>query len=411
MDLKKLNTALEEVAETRQLPKQDLIEAFEIALAAAYRKEYGKDDQKIKARFNTDNGEITFFQVKKVVEDKDILGDDEPSTEEDDRVRFNSERHIHVEDAKRVQMGIEAGEDILFPLENKVDFGRIAAQAAKSAITQKLNEVEREAVIVDFEGKEGTIVSGTIQRIERGNYYIDLGRTVAILPFSEQIKGERFRQGERIRAYVSEIDSSRRKIGGFIKLSRSDPRFVVKLFEQEVIEMTNGSVKVEKIARESGVRSKIAVSSSDPTIDPVGALVGQRGVRVLTVKSELGEEQIDIIEYFSSIKEFASEALLPAEVVDVEVKDNVVYAKLSEDQIPVAIGRGGQNIKLASKLIDTKIYIVNMDGEEIACASPDSQIEILKEFKKEVKTTEEKEDITNEAQEEVTSEAEEKVKE
>ena len=220
---------------------------------------------------------------------------------------------------------------------------------------------------------------GQVQRIERGNVFVDLGRTVAILPFSEQIRGERFNQGDTIRAFVQSINTERRS-GGFVRLSRADPRFVVRLFETEVPELTEGMLEIKAIARDPGVRTKVAVESKSPSVDPVGAFVGQRGVRVMTVKSELHGEQIDIINWPSDIAEFIGEALLPAEVVGVEIDEEKKRAlvKTNEDQIPVAIGRGGQNLTLAAKLTGWEIVIVDPGGVEIAQSTPEGEITIFK---------------------------------
>ena len=308
-----------------------------------------------------------------------------PKEEEEERVRFNPERHMMVEDAQLVRQGVAAGEEILFPLEAKTDFGRIAAQSAKQAVTQKIHEAERDAAIAEFQGKEGKLVHGQVQRIERGNVFVDLGRTVAILPFSEQIRGERFKQGDTIRAYVQSIDTTRRS-GGFVRLSRTNKDFVVRLFETEVPELTEGTLEVKAVARDPGVRTKIAVESKNASIDPVGAFVGQRGVRVMTVKSELNGEQIDIINWPDNMAEFVREALLPAEVLDVEVKneeEKKASAKTGDDQIPVAIGRGGQNLKLAAKLTDWEITITDQNDEEVARANPDGDLEILKREERE----------------------------
>ncbi len=372
---------MDELSESRQLSKETLISAIESALAAAYKREYAKPEQMIRANFDTNTGKFNYFQAKKTLDKDQILPEGEEQMEEDDdRVRFNSERHISIEDAKRVQVEATAGEEILFPLEAKTDFSRIAAQAAKQAITQKLHDAERDIVIKKFENKEGTIVSGTVQRMERGNVFIDLGRTVAILPFSEQIRGENFRQGEMIRAYVLSVDSTRKK-GGFVRLTRSSAEFIVKLFEQEVPEMAQGVVTVKEIVRESGSRTKLAVASSDTSVDPVGALVGQRGVRVLTIKSELNGEQIDIIEYSGDKSEFVEEALSPAEILGIKMDGDTANVDVAEAQIPVAIGRGGQNLRLAAKLVELNIAIKNPEGKTLASSTKEGEVEVANEFR------------------------------
>lgn len=379
-DIKEIKAVVQQIAETRHLPEDALWSALEIAFATAYKREYGKNDQIIRCRINQETGEATFFQVKQVLDADHILPEDEtPKEEDEERIRFNPERHIMVEDAQLVRQGVKQGEEILFPLESKTDFGRIAAQSARQAITQKIHEAEREAAMAEFQGKEGKLIHGQVQRIERGNVYIDLGRTVAILPFSEQIRGERFKQGDNIRAYVQSINTERRS-GGFVRLSRADNQFVIRLFETEVPELAEGLLEIKAIARDPGVRTKVAVQSKSPSVDPIGAFVGQRGVRVMTVKSELNGEQIDIINWSEDASEFIGEALLPAEVSNVEIDEekNRALVKTGEDQIPVAIGRGGQNLKLAAKLTEWDIVVVDADGTEVAQATKEGEVTIMR---------------------------------
>ena len=384
-DIKEIKAVVQQIAEDRHLPEDALWEALETAFATAYKREYGKSDQIVRCRINQSTGESTFFQVKQVLDEAHILPEDEaPKEEDEERVRFNPERHMMVDDAQLVRQGVKQGEEILFPLESKTDFGRIAAQSARQAITQKIHEAERDAAVEEFQGKEGKLVHGQVQRVERGNVFVDLGRTVAILPFSEQIRGERFNQGDTIRAFVQSINTERRS-GGFVRLSRADEKFVVRLFETEVPELTEGTLKIKAIARDPGVRTKIAVESKSPSVDPVGAFVGQRGVRVMTVKSELNGEQIDIINWPSDISEFIGEALLPAEVMGVEINEDSKRAlvKTSDDQIPVAIGRGGQNLKLAAKLTDWEIVITDPSGTEVAQSTVEGEITIFKRDERE----------------------------
>ena len=399
-DVKEIKNVVQQIASTRQLSEDSLWEAIEAAFAAAYKKEYAKNDQIIRARINRETGEPAFFQVKQVMDDGMILPEEETSVDEDEtRVRFNSERHIMVSDANLVRQGVKAGEEILFPLEVRTDFGRIAAQSARQAVTQKIHEAEREAVMSEFEEKKGTLVHGQIQRIERGNVYVDLGRTIAILPISEQIPRERFKQGDTIQAYVISIDTTRRS-GGFVRLSRASEQFVVKLFEMEVPELSEGVLEVKAIARDPGVRTKIAIESKSPSVDPIGSLVGQRGIRVMTVKSELGGEQIDIIGWSDVPEHFVAEALLPAEVLEVTIdaEKGTAAAKASDEQIPVAIGRGGQNLKLAARLSDRSISIIDAGGTEVARAGTDGTVQIWKQETEKEKEEEKSEE--NEQQEE-----------
>lgn len=376
LELKEIKNIVGQIAEMRQLPKDLLWNAIESALGAAYKREYAKTDQIIRSRINRETGETQFFQVKQVLDKNDILPEDESSQDENDaRIRFNSERHMLLEDAKLVNTNIKPGEELFFELEAKTDFGRIAAQSARQAITQNLHNAERTVAIEEFKEKEHTLTNGQVQRIERGNVFVDLGRTVAILPFSEQIRGERFRQGERIRTYIVSIDAKKRK-GGFVLLSRANPNFVVKLFELEVPELEEGLLVIRRIVRDAGIRTKLAVESKDSTIDPIGSLVGQRGVRIMTVKSELGGEQIDVIPWTEDENEFVGEALSPAEALEVSIDGDTAHVKVSDDQIPIAIGRGGQNLKLASALAEKKIILVNSEDEEVALF-PDENGELL----------------------------------
>jgi len=366
-DLKALNSALDELEQERGVSRASVLEAIETALAAAYRREYGKRSQIIRATFDPETGAVEFRQAKIVVDGTLVRGEDEEQADENDmRSRFNPEQHIMIEDARRIKKDAELDTEISFPLEPQEDFGRIAAQAAKQVILQKIREAERMSIMHEFGEREGEVVTGHVQRFERGNLYVDLGRATGILPYDEQIPGERYRQGERIRALLFRVDEGAR--GTFLKLSRSHPRFLVKLFEAEVPELANGTVEVKAIVREPGSRAKIAVISNDEHIDPVGSLVGQRGVRVAVVTSELGGEKIDIAEWSEDAEKFVSEALKPAEVLGIELREDEKRAivQVSEDQQSLAIGRGGQNVRLAARLTGWKIDIRSAHGEQVA---------------------------------------------
>ncbi len=371
-DLKVINSVLDQLEEERGIPREKVLEAIEQSLATAYRKEYGKRGQIVRAKFDIGTGATEFYQAKKVVDSSLVYMEDEEPAEDDDRVRFNPEHHILIEDARRMKKGAELDDEIVFPLEPQDDFGRIAAQTAKQVIIQKIREAEKVSVLNEFGEREGDIVNGSVQRIERGNIYVDLGRATGILPYDEQIPGERFRQGERLRAYLYNVEEGPR--GVFLRLSRSHPRFLEKLFELEAPELVSGAVITKAIAREPGSRSKIAVASSDSHIDPVGSLVGQRGVRVSTVMSELGGEKIDIIEWSEDPKQFVEEALSPAKVLGVKIDEAAHRAlvEVSEDQQSLAIGKAGQNVRLAAKLTGWKIDIHSARGETVEGASTDS---------------------------------------
>ncbi len=356
-DLKVIHSVLTQLEEERGIPKEKIIEAIESALATAYKKEYGKRGQIIRATFDMDSGKTDFFQIKMVVDNTQVLLEDETPADDDERTRFNPEHHIMVEDAKKIKRDAKIDDEMVFPLESKSDFGRIAAQTAKQVIIQKIREAEKVTVLGEFGQKEGTIVTGMVQRIERGNVYFDMGKASGILPYEEQIPGERYRQGEKIRAYLTKVEETPR--GVFIRLSRAHPQFLEKLFETEVPEILAGTLEVRAIAREAGSRSKIAVYSSDAHIDPIGSMVGQRGVRVSTVMSELGGEKIDIIEWSDDAKKFVEDALSPAKIQSVVIDNetNTATVEVTEDQQSLAIGKGGQNVRLAAKLTNYRIDI------------------------------------------------------
>lgn len=374
-DLKVINSVLGELEEVRGIPRASIIEAIEAALATAYKKEYGKKGQIIRTTFDPNTGETHFSQVKIVVDNSRVIFDDaeqgrtletlsQGSTFE--KVVYNSEHHILLEDARKIRKDAQLDEEIIFPIESKGDYGRIAAQTAKQVIMQKIREAEKISVVAEFGKREGEIVTGTVQRIERGNIFVDMGRATGLLSYEEQIPSERFNQGERVRAYLYKVEESPR--GVFLRLSRSHPKFLEKLFESEAPELASGAVVIKAIAREAGYRSKIAALALDNHIDPVGALVGQRGVRVSTVMSELRGEKIDIIEWSAEPKKFIEEALSPAKILNIEINEAQMSAivNVSEDQQSLAIGKGGQNVRLAAKLTGWRIDIQSAKGEELA---------------------------------------------
>lgn len=377
-DLKVINSVLGELEEVRGIPRASIIEAIEAALATAYKKEYGKKGQIIRTTFDINTGETNFFQVKIVVDNSRVIFDDEPdqgrtldtgsqgSTLE--KVAYNPEHHILLEDARKIKKDAQLDEEIIFPIESRGDYGRIAAQTAKQVIMQKIREAEKTSVVAEFGKREGEIVTGTVQRIERGNIFVDMGRATGLLPYEEQIPGERFNQGERVRAFLYRVEESPK--GVFLRLSRSHPKFLEKLFEAEAPELANGAVVIKTIAREAGYRSKIAALALDNHIDPVGALVGQRGVRVSTVMSELRGEKIDIIEWSAEPKKFIEEALSPAKILKIDINDEekTAVVTVSEDQQSLAIGKGGQNVRLAAKLTGWRIDIQSAKGVELATA-------------------------------------------
>lgn len=372
-NIKDLGKAIRQVAEEKGLQEEKIMEAIETSIAAAYKKEYGRRGDIIKAKLDLKTGDARFWQTKtvvdettaRIVEKEDEMSEQEmeQESEESKMVRYNPERHILLEEARAIKADAQLGDEMVFPLENHSDFGRIAAQTAKQVILQKLRESERDSILSEWKGREGTIVSGIVQRFERGHVYVDLGRTIGVMFASESVPTEHYRQAERLRFLVLAVQEDMRLPG--IILSRSHPKFVNKLFELEVPELADGTCEVKMVAREPGSRTKIAVASTVEGVDPVGAFVGQRGTRVMAVNNELGNEKIDIIHYSDDPAEFIGHALSPAKVQDVEImprREARVY--VADDQLSLAIGRGGQNVRLAAKLTGWKIDVRSQSKPE-----------------------------------------------
>ncbi|MDB5265017.1 MAG: nusA [Parcubacteria group bacterium] len=383
LDLKTINLVLGEFEE-RGISKEVMVDAIEQAMATAYKKEYGKRGQVVRGKLDMNSGTVAFEQVKLVVDDTMVRFPEEGEVEaevphphfpqheheevvaEGELPRFDAEKHMLIDDAKRIKRGIEVGEEMIFPLEPQDDFGRIAAQTAKQVVIQKIREAEKLSILDEFGHKKGEVVTGIVQRVERGSIFLDLGRATGIIPYEEQIPGERYRPGERVSAYLYAVDEGFR--GVYLRLSRSHPRFLVRLFEMEVPELAAGSIEVKGIAREPGSRTKIAIASNDPHVDPVGSLVGQRGVRVSTVMAALGGERIDIIEWSEDQTAFVKESLSPATIVEVKLdeENHRATVTVTEDQQSLAIGRGGQNVRLAAKLTGWNIDIESVGGKSVA---------------------------------------------
>ena len=394
LDLKTMKSALEQLEDERGIPKEKIVDAIEAALAAAYKKDYGKKGQIVRARLDFDTGKTDFVQIKIVVDDTMVRMPLEGEEEEeessravnpeplplselsedgiDQRIRFNPEHHIMAEDARLIKKDCELGDELVFALEAKDDYGRIAAQTAKQVIIQKIREAEKSSVLDEFAQRGEEIVSGVVQRIERGNIFIDLGRATGLLSYEDQIPGERYRTGERVRSYLYSVEESPRGIN--LRLSRAHPNFIRALFALEAPEVQNGIVELKEIAREAGSRTKIAVYSNDEHVDPVGSCVGQRGVRVATVISELAGEKIDVIEWSADIEKFIADALSPAKVRSVIVNNEERQAtvEVGTDQLSLAIGRGGQNVRLAAKLTGYRIDIKSTEGEEFLAEQNDA---------------------------------------
>lgn len=380
MDLKTIISSIAQIAEEKGILKEKVLKVMEQALAAAYKKEHGKKGQKIEASLNAKTGKLKFWQVKEVVDESMIYSGEElqellkkniePRRKESDekketKIRFNPEGYIMIDEAKKIDPKIKIGETFKISLKAEQKFGRIATQTAKQVILQKLKEVEREAILEEYESKQGEIISGIVQRIEENNIYLDIGRILGILPKAEQIPGEFYRTGQRLKLYVLRAEQTSK--GPNVLLSRAYPKIVSKLFELEVPEISSGQIEIKSIAREPGSRSKIAVHANEEGLDPVGSCIGQRGSRVGAVIAELGGEKIDIIEYLDSPEKYIKNALSPAKILEVKIlPKNKALCLTLQDQLSLAIGREGQNVRLATRLTGWKIDVQAIEQETSA---------------------------------------------
>ena len=376
MEIKSFASAIAQIAEEKGISPEKVWETIEMAIAAAYKKEYGKRGQQIRAKLNPETGEVQFWQVKTVVNKSMIYSEEEleklkakgkeVKEEEEEgakKVRFNPEKHIMIGEAKKFKSKIKPAEELEIPLEPKEDYGRIAAQTAKQVILQRLRESERESIFTEYKSKEGEIISGIVQRIEGRNVFLDIGKTLGVLPKEEQVPGEFYRPGQRLKVFVLKVEDTPR--GPIIFLSRAYPKIISKLFELEVPEISAGQVQIKSIAREAGSRTKIAVASIVEGIDPIGSAVGQRGTRVQAVINELGGEKIDIIEYSEEPEKYIANSLSPAKVLEVKIMPkNQALAIVPEDQLSLAIGKEGQNVRLAAKLTCWKIDVRSPEQAE-----------------------------------------------
>jgi len=341
LNIKQLTLAVRTIAEEKNLPEETVLSVIEQAIAAAWRRDNGTRDQLVRASLNINNGTAVVSVVKTVVEEVE-----------------NDANQIDLEEAKEIDPAAELGGEVVMETHNVTTFGRVAAQTAKQVILQRLREAEREVVLAEFEDKIGTVVIGTVQRVETRVVRIELGKAVGIMPQSEQIPGEYYGVGRRIKVYIKDIEREGR--GPQLILSRGNEEFVRFLFNQEVPEMETGAVEIKAIAREAGRRTKLAVSSALPGVDPVGTFVGGHGARVQAVMNEIGEqEKIDIIPYEEDAAGFIANAMSPAEVLSVTVNEDEKRATVyvSEDQQSIAIGRAGQNVRLASRLTGYELDI------------------------------------------------------
>lgn len=364
-DMKQFISALEQIAEEKGISENKVIETIEAALAAAYKKDYGQKSQHIQVKMDRETGQIKVYQVKTVVDQETL------QTEDGEERPINEEREIMIEHAKKIKKKAKIGDEIQFKLKSENDFGRIAAQTAKQVIIQRIREAERESIFDEFKAKQGEIVSGIIQRIEPGpsndsvNVFIDIGRATGLLLPSEQIPNEKYKINQRLKIYISEINPEGR--GPSIMLSRTHPEMLKNLFELEVPEISAKTVEIKSVAREPGARSKIAVAANEENIDPIGSCVGQKGTRVQTIINELNNEKIDIILWDKNTKTFIANALSPAKAQEVRLDKDKKQATVivAEDQLSLAIGKQGQNVRLAAKLTGWKIDVKAKESKKI----------------------------------------------
>lgn len=349
--------AIAQIAEEKGIPLEKVVETIAAAIAAAYRRDYGKRAQDIRATFDPQTGRARIYKVMTVVEPE--------VTEAGEPKLANPDAEFTLEEARKQKKDAVVGEEIFFEVTpSDPRYGRIAAQTAKQVIIQRIREAERQSVYDAFKGKEGSIVNGTIQRIEGGNVFVDLGRATGILFPSEQVPTEHYRLNQRLKVFVQKVEMTSR--GTDLVLSRAHPGMLQKLFELEVPEIFAGVVEIVAIAREPGVRTKIAVVSHQDGVDPVGSCIGQRGTRIQTVISELSGEKIDVIPWDQDAGRFIANALSPAKVVAVDLREDERKAivHVNEDQLSLAIGKRGQNVRLAAKLTGWRIDIVRAGEAE-----------------------------------------------
>lgn len=403
-DSKQFHSALKQICDEKNLSEKQVIETIESALAAAYRKDYGNKTQNIKTEFNIQDGSVKIYDVKTIVEDapaeeeqnsaeykKDKNIKTEPALKEkinnnltdggaEEKKKFNPRTEIQISDALKIKKDAKINEKIITKLESPDNYGRMAAQTAKQVIIQKLREAERDTLYEEIKNIEGTVVNGIIQRYNPNFVLISIGKATAILPQEHQIKNEKYNIGEQMKFYIVSVNQGGK--GPEIVLSRQSNEIVKELFTLEIPEISSGTVKINAIAREAGERSKVAVSTDDETIDPIGSCIGQRGNRIQTIISELNGEKIDIIEYNKNVEKFIGHSISPAKILSIKIDEEKKMAtvKVMPDQFSLAIGKGGQNVRLASKLTGWKIDIQEEKNKE-----QDNIIDKNKEKKKEGK--------------------------
>jgi len=407
--MSEISKAIKQICEEKGLSEEDVINTIELALAAAYRKDF-LDKSKpynIRAKYDFATNQSKIFDVKTVVEDlteeeleKIKLQEDGELLADEEVRKVNPKTDIEFSEAQKIDKKYKVGDEIITELEVPTAYGRMAAQTAKQVIIQKLREAEREAIYSEFKDKENEVVNAIVQRVEGRRVLIDIGKAVGFLPREEQILGEPYKTGARIKVFIKEVRLGSR--GAEIILSRTSEEILKKIFYLEIPEIANGLVELKSIAREAGSRSKVAVLASTDRIDPVGACVGQKGARIQTIISELGGEKIDIIIWDEDPQVYIANALAPAKILDIKIKsEDEVIVRVASDQLSLAIGKHGQNVRLAARLTGWKIDIVEAGGESVVKTIEDAEV-----MSKEKNTSSELED-----KESTEEEKEEKIKE
>ncbi len=402
--MSEINNAVKQLCEEKSLDYNSVISAIELALAAAYRKDYGERNQNIRVKFNPEAGTSEIFDVKTVVENlsaeeeaemlKNLYNptpkeprkeeyreesrsfqEIEEAPSEEEKKKFNPKTDIQAKEAMILKHDAKVGDEIVTDLPIPESYGRMAAQTAKQVIIQKLREMERDMIFSEFKDKEHEVVSGVVQRREGRLVFVDLGKAIGILPSEEQIFNENYNPGARLKVFVKEVVEGHK--GPEIILSRRSEEILKKVFYLEIPEIANGLVEIKGVAREAGARSKVAIWTEAENVDPVGSCVGQRGSRIQTIIGELGGEKIDIIEYSDDPAKFIANSLAPAKVISIDLneEEHKAIVKVSSDKLSLAIGKSGQNVRLAARLTGWKIDIVEAleDGEEKKIVASDGE--------------------------------------
>ena len=406
-----ISNAIKQLCDEKNLDMQSVIGAIELALAAAYRKDYGERNQNIRVKFDVQTGKSEIFDVKTVVENlpeqeeaemlqnlynpnpKDLRKEEfrqefrpglivEEEVYEEGKKKYNPKTDIQIKEAGILKHEAKIGDEIVTELPIPDSYGRMAAQTAKQVIIQKLREMERDMIFGEFKGKEREVVSGIVQRHEGRFVFVDLGKAIGLLPAEEQIFNERYNPNDRLKVYIKEVREGHK--GPEIILSRRSDEILKKVFYLEIPEIANGLVEIKAVAREAGSRSKVAIWTDTENVDPVGSCVGQRGSRIQTIISELGGEKIDIIEYSDDASKFITNALSPAKILDITLDEaeHKAVVKVSSDKLSLAIGKNGQNVRLAARLTNWKIDIIEASAEgEKKVIGVDEDMEIVSEDK------------------------------